>query len=74
MSEEEIAKLEMDNFVLAEENRKLQKELDNSISKDVIRDKTKEAERNYGSCSKGNVVEKAYYKNKIDTLKELLGG
>ena len=52
---------------------KLQKELDNSISKDIIRVKIKEAEKNYESCSKGNVVEKAYYRNKIDTLKELLG-
>lgn len=52
------------------ENEKLK---DNSINKDIIRDKIKKAEKNYESCSKGNVVEKAYYRNKIDTLKELLG-
>lgn len=58
---------------LLKENVELQKELDNSINKDIIRAKIKEAEKNYESCSKGNVVEKAYYRNKIDTLKELLG-
>lgn len=87
MSEEEIAKLEMDNFVLAEENRKLQKENEKlkeenfdqvymkaiADYKEKIRNKIKELEKEYNNCKKGDTFKKAKLLYQIAILKELLG-